>query len=879
MDLTGVLEATVSPDQNALQAAQTYLESAAQQNLPQFLVALVTELADATKSQIARMAAGLQLKNQLTSKDATVRLQYQQRWLSLDEGVKTHVKNMAVQTLGTEIARPAIAPQCIAAIACAEIPQRQWQDLIEILYQLIIDASNTEKVREHALETLGYICQDIEPEHLVERGHTILTAIVTGMKKEEPNMHIRIAATNALLNSLEFTKQNFERVSERNYIMQVVCEATQTSEIQLKVAALQNIVKIVSLYYQHMEEYMGTALFPISLDAIKSDCDEIALQGIEFWSSICDEEMDLEIEAVEARENNKEPEQTSKHYAKGALQYIAPLLTECLTKQEEFDDDDDWNPNKAAGVCLMLLAQCCEDNIINHVSSFIETNIVNEDWKLRDAAVMAFGSILEGPDPQALQPYAAKALPTLLHLMGDQSVVVRDSVAWTLGRICEILPQVVIGGKLLQPLVESLLESLKAEPRVAANVCWAFNSLGEAAYEAAPVPEEEEEPQTYALSPWFRKIVEKLLEVTDRGDANNGNLRSSAYEAVMELIKNSAKDCYEVVQGTTVVILERLNRLLEMEKNVADRAQYHDLQSLLCATLQSVLRKVNPQDALQIAPLMMQALLQMLNPSSGAKIVGGVQEDALMAIGTLVEILGKNFHPYMESFEPYLIEALRERVEYQVCVAAVGLVGDIARALGDKIMNVSDLFMQILMENLADANVHRSVKPHILSVFGDVALAIGPSFAPYFDVVIATLNQASVTIVDKADYDMVDYLNELREGCLEAYTGIIQGLKGSTDGPSPTPGPLDLVQPHLPHIVSFIEVIATDVDHTESNVSSACGLVGDICSAFGAQVHILLEKQAINELLQEGRRSKTHKSKQVASWATKELRKLKQQQN
>lgn len=39
----------------------------------------------------------------------------------------------------------------------------------------------------------------------------------------------------------------------------------------------------------------------ISLDAIKSECDEIALQGIEFWSSICDEEMDLEIEAVEVR--------------------------------------------------------------------------------------------------------------------------------------------------------------------------------------------------------------------------------------------------------------------------------------------------------------------------------------------------------------------------------------------------------------------------------------------------------------------------------------------------------------------------------------------------------------------------------------------------
>lgn len=41
--------------------------------------------------------------------------------------------------------------------------------------------------------------------------------------------------------------------------------------------------------------------------------------------------------------------------------------------------------------------------------------------------------------------------------------------------------------------------------------------------------------------------------------------------------------------------------------------------------------------------------------------------------------------------------------------------------------------------------------------------------------------QASNAEVDRSDYDMVEYLGELRESVLEAYTGIVQGLKGPDD--------------------------------------------------------------------------------------------------
>ena len=47
---------------------------------------------------------------------------------------------------------------------------------------------------------------------------------------------------------------------------------------------------------------------------------QIALQGIEFWSNVCDEEVDLQIEASEAAEMGRPPEHVSRFYAKGALQ-------------------------------------------------------------------------------------------------------------------------------------------------------------------------------------------------------------------------------------------------------------------------------------------------------------------------------------------------------------------------------------------------------------------------------------------------------------------------------------------------------------------------------------------------------------------------------
>lgn len=86
-----------------------------------------------------------------------------------------------------------------------------------------------------------FFLQDIEPEAIAAQSNNILTAIVHGMKRDEPNDHVRLAATTALLNSLEFTRQNFERDAERHFIMQVRFAIQHLSPIHMQVINLDFI--------------------------------------------------------------------------------------------------------------------------------------------------------------------------------------------------------------------------------------------------------------------------------------------------------------------------------------------------------------------------------------------------------------------------------------------------------------------------------------------------------------------------------------------------------------------------------------------------------------------------------------------------------------
>lgn len=251
-----------------------------------------------------RAAAGLALKNAFSARERARLYEVQQKWLTqVDPTIKAEIKANALTTLGSNDNRAGqSAAQFIAAIAAIELPRNEWQDLMTTLVRNVGEGSDS--LKQSSLVTIGYICESQEPElreNLSQHSNAILTAVVQGARKEEPNNDVRYAAINALGDSLEFVGTNFENEGERNYIMQVVCEATQSPDFRIQQGAFGCLNRIMNLYYDKMRYYMEKALFGLTIVGMKHDEEEVAKLAIEFWCTVCEEELSIEDDNAQVR--------------------------------------------------------------------------------------------------------------------------------------------------------------------------------------------------------------------------------------------------------------------------------------------------------------------------------------------------------------------------------------------------------------------------------------------------------------------------------------------------------------------------------------------------------------------------------------------------
>ncbi|KAI1365405.1 armadillo-type protein [Xylaria arbuscula] len=858
-DINAVLSNSLSADAATRNGAEQQLSQAADSNFPLYLATLVQSLADDNAEPQIRVAAGLALKNSFTAREFARAQELQAKWLQqTDQETKTRVKALALQTLSSTNSQAGnAAAQVIASVASLELPREQWPELMGTLVQNVSNGAPHQK--QASLTCIGYICDSQDAElrtALVAHSNAILTAVVQGARKEETNQEIRLSAIYALGDSLEFVGNNFKHEGERNYIMQVVCEATQADDSRIQQAAFGCLNRIMGLYYENMRFYMEKALFGLTILGMKNEDEDVAKLAVEFWSTVCEEE--INIEEDNSQVDNTELMRPFYNFARVATGEVVPQLLALLTRQDEDAADDEYNLARAAYQCLQLYAQAVGPNIVPPVLQFVEQHLRSEDWHYREAAVAAFGAIMEGPEEKTLEPIVKQALPILISMMEDSSVFVKDSTAYALGRITEACSESIDPNTHLDPLIRSLFAGIH-ESKMAASCCWALMNLADrfsGDFDASSNP----------ITPHFNQSVQTLLEVTSQAAAET-TVRTTSYEVLSAFVQHAATDSFPAIAELSNVIIKRLEETVPLQNQVVsieDKIALEEMQTSLSTVLQSIIQRLEKEIAPQ-GDRIMQVDLQILS-TVGPK--SSVPEAIFATISGLANAMEEDFIKYMEAFSPFLYNALANQEEPSVCSMAIGLVSDITRSMGERSQPYCDNFMNHLLNNLRSAALSNQFKPAILQCFGDIASAIGGHFETYLSVVAQVLQQAAgVTPSPDGSYEMYDYVISLREGIMDAWGGIIGAMKIS--------GKTQALQPYVQSIFQLLNIIAQDGNRSESLMRSAMGVIGDLADAYpNGELADAFRQDWLSQMIKETKSNREFQGRTIetARWAREQVK-------
>lgn len=845
MDLQQVLRAAGVADLATRTEAERQLQVFEERDYPNFLLQLVAALANDALDVASRQLAGLVLKNSISAQDLGLQQQKEARWASMPPQVQQQLQNGLLTAL-TGQAAPArtVAAQAIAAFGAVDLPAGRWQNLLTTLLNFVVSPEAPDGTKVASLDALGFLCDEMDTGAMApEQVNNILTAIVDGMQPHR-SVDIQRSAIKAMRNSLEFAEQNFQNEGERNMIMQMACQGTQSPDETIRKTAYECIAMVASLYYEYLPAYIET-IFQLTSQAIAQDAPEVGMQAIEVWSTICDCELE-HLAALDEDEDLATAEDFVFHrIIEQAAEPLVNIMLATLTQQDEEADEDTWNIAMAGATCLALIAEALEDNVVPLTLPFVTSNVQSPEWRQREAALMAFGSIMEGPSVEVMGPYVQGSLQLLLTSLNDTNDLVKDTAAWTLARICELHSESV-PAESFTPVVEALYGCLSdPSAKVASQACFALYCL------AGAVPGE---GATNMLSPVTTVLVGKLFETTVRPDHDEHNLRAAAYETIGNIVAHSAADSLPVVGKVLEEIINRLSTTVGGDRG--DATLTHQVE--LCGVVYECVQKLGDQITPH-ANALMQLLLQVLSNR-------GAAEDAIMVIGQIADKLGAAFEGYMPAFQPALGHAVMNMQEYQVCAAAVGVIGDLCRALEGNIATYSDDWVHALLQLLQAPDLNRTVKPAALAVFADIALALNGGFTRYVQAAMTMLQQASQLVLpDDATEEAVEYMNSLRESILEAYTGILQGLREDNQQ--------GVISPYVDGVMHFIKVVAEDDRSTSDVKKSLIGLIGDIGHCFQRQAAGPLRQPFIMNMLNEALQDE--ESQQVARWAMSIISQLK----
>lgn len=555
---------------------------------------------------------------------------------------------------------------------------------------------------------------------------------------------------------------------------------------------------IVSLLYRAPEKLTPNMREVITymIDRTNDGDEDVALESCEFWAAFC--EADLERDTVEVlREFTPKLIPmllTNMAYAEDDEEVIAAEDEEINAgredrdqdirpsfrgqkdrgdgglggeagdggEEDEYGDDDEdesqWNLRKSSANGLDVMSNVFGDELLGMILPIVEQRFREQDWRLRESAILAIGAVSEGCTT-GLTPYLPQLVDFLVPSLEDPRPMLRSTACWTLSRFSRWVVQLAFAARPGDPppptaeqgrgFVEKILGGLlrrvgDRNKHVQAAACGALATF---------LAEARED-----VRPWLAPVAQALAQAL--AAYQRKNLRC-AFDAVATLAE-SAGDAVRNAEAAAALLPPLLRKWEE-----GGDAQPDLYQLLECVT--SVVMGVGLGAQEYAAPVFARALnlaraqlaqreLNLRNPEvpyeadhviCALDLLSGVADGMGPGAEALV---GANAAPLLE----VLVAGCADQHSPGVRRSAFALVGDVAKGGGAAHLRP---VLATVMEHAA-----KNLEPKMVQAYnmgacnnacwsaGEAALAFPPEeFAPYVQTLGAAFARVlSTTMIQRS---------------------------------------------------------------------------------------------------------------------------------
>lgn len=751
-------------------AAEAQLANAEGQDAAQFMLLCAGVLRDRQLQVHARQLAGLLLKNAVCVGERCPKArQLARRWRAISEATKAQIRSAVMESLldPSEARVRRIAALCCARIGAVDTSAGAWPEVVPTLTALTTSGEVPSYAAEEAMRALGFLAEEWQT-HLVQdavaRGpaEQALASALQTLRTASLAMQIAAAkAIHALLPFASLPQLQQEDATDACKLLAVIIEnCGPSTQEDLRKEALQCLACTLTKCYRHLGAALK-AMMDSCLGSICSAPGPVIVQAIEVWTALAEHELNLlrDLSQGECRQFTQE-----------VFPVALPVLCDCMTWSGDPDDegeDDGFmtsGPLGAARICLTAMARVLADSCVKAALGIVETGLASTTPSQRRSGILAFGAILEGPAAQTLAPFISAAVPRLLTALKTERPPEAAAAAWALGRSLELHP-CAVPETAQATLFEICIGRFGERAWLTEELCYCLDGLLD--QQAAMLP-----PNL------FHTVAQALLDASSNAAERP---RAVLLRSLAELVARADGECVLHMAPVLCCLLSRAEAEIQRCEPPA---------AVLIDCLRALTMRIGAEGLVTYANRLLTAYIRTSEFCFNAH--GGFQEEALRAAGTLAAVLGIQFEAGMGLLWPVLGAAVSCIDDREGCLAGLGALSDVVKALGPSFGPYTAEVLEKLGELLQrreDLDVRQ--RASALSCMGEIGLQLGCSM-PGLPKVLELIAQDVTAAIEKCGspispsgvHSCEEQHWKVLDAALGAYEAMIRGCRQSGRLPS-----------------------------------------------------------------------------------------------